>query len=208
MDTDRINRVFLSALYRQALTESTMAKGAFLAVILAGAISVLGSPTTSGCNVLKGKYFVLSNSYCFSLVSTETFSPPREWVKQRPAPPDHGMTLRISLKQPNFNKLEEHLYAVSDPASPRYGQHLSKEQVQDLVAPSSHGLSVVNDWLASMGFNVHELVRSPSSDWVKVDTTVKQAEEMLNTVQLHHETNYCKLTRTIDISCLGTYPYR
>ena len=96
------------------------------------------------------------------------------------------MTLRISLKQPNFDKLEEHLYAVSDPASPRYGQHLSKEHVQDLVAPSSQGLRAVNDWLASMGFNVHELVRSPSSDWVKVNTTVKQAEEMFNTVQLYH----------------------
>ena len=118
------------------------------------------------------------------------------------------MTLRISLKQPNFDKLEEHLYAVSDPASPRYGQHLSKEQVQDLVAPSSHGLNAVNDWLSSMGFNVHELVRSPSSDWVKVKTTVKQAEEMFNTVQLIITTNYHKLTRTIDISCLGTYRYR
>ena len=33
-----------------------MAKGAFLAVILAGAISVLGSPTAGGCkHVLKGR---------------------------------------------------------------------------------------------------------------------------------------------------------
>ena len=92
------------------------------------------------------------------------------------------MTLRISLKQPNFKKLEENLYAVSDPASPRYGQHLSKEQVEELVAPSPHGLNAVNDWLASLGFDVHGLVRSPSLDWLKVDTTVKLAEEMLNTV--------------------------
>ncbi|KAF8492103.1 tripeptidyl peptidase A [Gautieria morchelliformis] len=135
-----------------------------LAIVLV-AVSVQGSPAAGGCkHALK-----------------ETFTPAKEWVKRRPAPPDHDLTLRISLKQPNFNKLEEHLYAVSDPESPRYGQHLSKEQVQELVAPSSHGLSAVNDWLASMGFDVNGLVRSPSMDWLKIETTVKLAEEMLNT---------------------------
>ena len=89
------------------------------------------------------------------------------------------------MKQSDFHKLEEHLYAVSDPASPRYGQHLSKEQVQELVAPSSHGLGAVNDWLTSMGFDVNGLVRSPSLDWVKIETTIKVAEEMLNTVNPH-----------------------
>jgi len=141
-----------------------MAKWTLLAIVLA-ALSVRGSPAASG----------------FKHVLKETFSPPKEWVKQRPPPPDHDLTLRISLKQPNFNKLEEHLYAVSDPASPRYGQHLSKEQVHELVAPSSHGLLAVNNWLLSMGFDVNGLVRSPSLDWVKVETTVKLAEEMLNT---------------------------
>ena len=118
------------------------------------------------------------------LLSIETFSPSKDWVKKRPAPPDNHLTLRINLKQPNFDSLEEHLYAVSDPASPRYGLHLSKEQVQELVAPSSHGLLAVNHWLASMGFNIDGLVRSPSLDWVKVKATVKLAEEMLNTVFL------------------------
>jgi tripeptidyl-peptidase I len=103
------------------------------------------------------------------------------------------MTMRISLKQPNFNKLEEHLYAVSDPESPRYGQHLSKEQVQELVAPSSDGLRAVNDWLASMGFDVAGLVRSPSMDWLKIETTVKLAEEMLNTVTSHYALTFHNL---------------
>ncbi|KAF8514826.1 tripeptidyl peptidase A, partial [Hysterangium stoloniferum] len=111
----------------------------------------------------------------------ETFVPSKEWIKHSPAPPDQVLTLRISLVQPNFDTLEEHLYAVSDPASPRYGQHLSKHLVQELVAPSPEGLSSVNDWLISHGFDVQGLVRSPSLDWVKIKTTIQKAEEMLNT---------------------------
>lgn len=91
------------------------------------------------------------------------------------------MTLRISLVQPKFNQLEEHLYAVSDPTSPRYGQHLSKEHVEELTAPSPDALAALNDWLFSHGFDVNELARSTSKDWVKVKTTVQKAEQMLNT---------------------------
>jgi tripeptidyl-peptidase-1 len=77
---------------------------------------------------------------------------------------------------------------VSEPASPRYGQHLSKGQVQDLAAPHPDALLAVDNWLASNGFDVHGLVRSPSLDWVKVKTSVQKAEELLNTVPRAHMT--------------------
>lgn len=91
--------------------------------------------------------------------------------------------LRIALAQPNFDTLEEHLYAVSDPASPRYGQHLSKGVVQHLAVPHADAMLAVDNWLISHGFDVRDLVRSPSLDWVKVKTSVQTAEEMLNTVR-------------------------
>ena len=92
------------------------------------------------------------------------------------------MTFRISLVQPKFNVLEEHLYAISDPASSRYGQHLSKEHVEELTAPSPDALTAVNDWLFSHGFDVNKLTRSVPKDWVKIKTTVQKAEQMFNTV--------------------------
>jgi len=122
------------------------------------------SPTASTKHVLK-----------------ETFFPPKEWVKLQPAPPDEYLTLRIGLAQPNFETLVDHLYAVSDPDSTRYGQHLSKGHVQTLASPSSDALTAVNDWLFAHGLDLNELVRSPSQDWVKVRTSVRKAEEMLNT---------------------------
>ncbi|KAF8514827.1 peptidase S8/S53 domain-containing protein [Hysterangium stoloniferum] len=114
-------------------------------------------------------------------VAHETYHPSKEWVKQRPAPSDHEITLRISLAQPNFDILESHLYAVSDPDSPRYGQHLSMDAVQELTAPNPLALESLNGWLAGHGFDIHGLLRSPSSDWVKIKTTIQKAEDMLNT---------------------------
>ncbi|KIJ37427.1 hypothetical protein M422DRAFT_260099 [Sphaerobolus stellatus SS14] len=114
-------------------------------------------------------------------VLKESFNPAKEWVKLHPAAQDHEITLRISLAQPQFDELERHLYAVSDPDSPRYGQHLSKEHVEELAAPHPEGLAAVNNWLYSHGFDVNDLARSPSKDWVKIKTTIQKAELMLNT---------------------------
>jgi len=115
----------------------------------------------------------------------ESVVPPRAWVKQLPAPPDHNLQLRIGLPQPNFSILEEHLYRVSDPYHTQYGQHLSKEQVEDLVAPSAESVHLVCEWLASHGFVEGDIIRSPARDWATINVSVGLAEKMLNTVRLH-----------------------
>lgn len=110
------------------------------------------------------------------------------------------MILRINLVQPNFSLIREHLYAVSDPASPRYGKHLSKEDVEELIAPDLGALETVNDWLTSHGFNLSNAVRSGPKDWIKVKTTVQKAEEMLNTVNNSFQVKLASL-----LSLLKTY---
>ncbi|KAF5363393.1 hypothetical protein D9756_000248 [Leucocoprinus leucothites] len=111
----------------------------------------------------------------------ETVSSPRGWVKHGIPPPDHNINLRIGLPQPNFGLLEQHLYEVSDPYHERYGQHLSKEEVEALVAPHDESISSVDKWLASFGFKGEDVERSPAKDWVKLRVPVALAEEMLNT---------------------------
>lgn len=117
----------------------------------------------------------------------ESFSPSKQWVIQERAQADYKITLQISLAQPKFQKLEQRLYAVSDPDSSTYGQHLSKEEIYELAAPSAEGLRAVNDWLDSQGFDVQNLIRSPSNDSVRVETTIQRAEGMLNTVRIRQE---------------------
>lgn len=46
------------------------------------------------------------------------------------ASPDMVLNLRMALVQSNFAGLEERLYDVSTPSSPKYGKHLSKTEVR------------------------------------------------------------------------------
>lgn len=113
----------------------------------------------------------------------ESVAPPRGWVKHGVPPSDHNINLRIGLPQPNFELLEQHLYEVSDPYHERYGQHLSKEEVEALVAPHQESIDSVDKWLASFGVKESDIQRSPARDWIKLRVPVGLAEEMLNTVR-------------------------
>lgn len=118
---------------------------------------------------------------CASKVK-ESVDPPRGWIQGNPAPADHILELRLALPQAQFDALETHLYEISDPFHERYGQHLTKEQVEDLVAPHPESLAIVSDWLASHGLTEDNLARSPAKDWIIVRVPVSKAEEMLGTV--------------------------
>ncbi|KAK0461798.1 peptidase S8/S53 domain-containing protein [Desarmillaria tabescens] len=109
----------------------------------------------------------------------ETFNAPNGWTKHSLPSPDHMIELQIGLRQPSFHVLEQHLWEVSDPDHPRYGQHLSKEEVDALVAPDAESLELVHEWLASYG--VDEVSESSARDWVRVTLPVQLVEEMLDT---------------------------
>ncbi|KAK0190628.1 tripeptidyl peptidase A [Armillaria mellea] len=111
----------------------------------------------------------------------ETFNPPNGWAKHSLPSPDHMIELQIGLRQPNFHVLEQHLWEVSDPDHPRYGQHLSKEEVDALVAPAGESLELVQEWLASYGVDEADITRSSAQDWVRVTLPLQLVEEMLDT---------------------------
>ncbi|KAF9464795.1 tripeptidyl peptidase A [Collybia nuda] len=111
----------------------------------------------------------------------ETVAPPSGWIKLGPAPADHEIELRIGLPQPNFPLLEQHLYEVSDPEHARYGAHLSKTEVEELVAPHQDSIDAVNVWLETHGLDVTSLARSPAKDWITIKVPIGLAEKMLDT---------------------------
>ncbi|KAI0262573.1 tripeptidyl peptidase A [Gloeopeniophorella convolvens] len=106
---------------------------------------------------------------------------PRNWVDLGPAPAAHVIPLRIALPQPRFDELERLLLEVSDPAHASYGAHLSKEEVEELVAPHPSSVDAVDAWLAEHGIHQDSCERSPAGDWVTVRVPVEQAERMLGT---------------------------
>ncbi|EPS98883.1 hypothetical protein FOMPIDRAFT_1125451 [Fomitopsis schrenkii] len=111
----------------------------------------------------------------------ETVLPPHGWIATDAAPSGHTIAFRIGLPQSNFAELEAHLYAVSDPTSERYGQHLSQEEVEALVAPQPESVQLVEEWLASHDLAGDALSRSSAGDWITVKVPVALAETMLDT---------------------------
>ncbi|KAH9008252.1 tripeptidyl peptidase A [Lactarius hengduanensis] len=116
-----------------------------------------------------------------TLTLRQSIAPPRNWVDLGRAPPTHVIPLRIALPQLRFPELEEHLTDISDPFHERYGQHLSKENVEALVAPHPSSVNAVHEWLESHGIKKEACHRSPAGDWVTVRLPVAQAEKMLGT---------------------------
>ncbi|KAI0059675.1 tripeptidyl peptidase A [Artomyces pyxidatus] len=132
----------------------------------------------------------------------ESIVSPDGWVNLGAAPAGHIIPLRIALPQANFSALEEHLYAVSDPAHKRYGAHLSKAEVEALVAPHPDSVSAVDTWLSEHGIPNSACTRSPAGDWVSVRVPVALAESMLNTTfyKWKHVEDDVELVRTTKYS--------
>ncbi|KAJ7233035.1 peptidase S8/S53 domain-containing protein [Mycena rebaudengoi] len=128
---------------------------------------------------------------------------PRGWEFHSTPAEDHPLDLRIGLKQNKLDELISSLYEVSDPAHARYGQHLSKEDVDSLVAPHPDSIEAVESWLQHHGVNPAEaLFRSTASEWITVRVSIAQAERMLSTKYgvYHHPDSDSYVVRTMAYS--------
>ncbi|KAH9160723.1 subtilisin-like protein [Lactarius sanguifluus] len=72
---------------------------------------------------------------------------PENWESLGLPIADTTIDLYIALKPYRENALVDALNEVSDPRHPRYGMHLSKEQVADIVAPHPDTVQFVHSWL-------------------------------------------------------------
>ncbi|THH10645.1 hypothetical protein EW146_g8305 [Bondarzewia mesenterica] len=104
-------------------------------------------------------------------------SPPSGFIKNDAAPAHEVLNLRFALVQSDFAGLEDALYAVSTPGNVQYRQHLSKEEVEKFIVPSAETVSSVNAWLSANGLTATPI--SPVGDWLAVNMTVQQANEIL-----------------------------
>jgi len=147
-----------------------------VSLALALVSGTLGSPT-----------FSPDGLYAFGPQTTKHawVEAPAKWTHISSAPDSHTLRMRIGLKQTQMDEVIRHLYEVSDPAHPRYGNHLSKEQVEELVRPAPESVEMVEAWLAAHGLDIHSpecaMERSPAGDWINLNVPVRVAETMLDT---------------------------
>lgn len=103
---------------------------------------------------------------------------PEGFVKQGPAPADTVLNMRLALKQNDPVGLEEAVMAVSTPGNARFGQHLTKEQVEAFVAPTKETLDAVTSFLQENGISAQ--TASPAGDWLSFSIPVSKANEVFD----------------------------
>ncbi|KAH9434302.1 hypothetical protein MCOR02_012551 [Pyricularia oryzae] len=119
----------------------------------------------------------LSASAASNVVVESLPAVPEGWEKIQDADPDSKIRLKVALRQPNLALFEREMYAVSSPLSARYGKHLKREEVRDLMKPDPASTSTVMQWLENAGIPsqaIHE-----DSDWINIVTSVRNASALL-----------------------------
>ena len=105
-----------------------------------------------------------------------------EWTRLAAKPsPEQNVVVRIMMRHEasDVAQLEATLYAVSDPASPRYGKHLTNAEVAAMTPISAAKASTVRAFLAKGGATIEGVV--PNGDILRASMTVAQAERLFAT---------------------------
>ena len=86
-------------------------------------------------------------------VSTDVSVTAPQWRRERRASAGDAVSVTILLRRApsQLAALERAFWAVSDPSSPRYGAHLTQEQVTGIVAAPATTIAAVTGWLRDGG---------------------------------------------------------
>ncbi|KAH8987037.1 subtilisin-like protein [Lactarius akahatsu] len=108
-------------------------------------------------------------------------SVPENWQNLGHPPADTTINLHIALKAKNENALINSLTEVSSPGHPKYGEHLSREEVAELVAPPSDVLELANAWLEHHGVYPSTISTKHGGSWLTLTAIpVSKANELLS----------------------------
>ena len=129
-----------------------------------------------------------------ALVSTAS-APPHAKLLSR-ADDNVPITLHISIKLRDLDQLENRLMAVSVPDSKDYGQYWDLDRVTDAFYPTPQALDTVKRWLDDAGVD-HTADGSPH---VRIATTVKKANMLLNASFGHYDIDGVTKLRTVEYS--------
>ena len=90
-----------------------------------------------------------------------------------------SLTVQLSLDSTRRDALEEAFWAVSDPRNPRYGQHLDKAAIKDLLAVPAAQVERVRSFFLEAG--AIKAKASPFNDVIAVKMAAGHVEKALRT---------------------------
>ncbi|KDQ08487.1 hypothetical protein BOTBODRAFT_645757 [Botryobasidium botryosum FD-172 SS1] len=105
---------------------------------------------------------------------------PAGWSKRDDLNKRGVVPVRINLRQNNLERSDQLLMDVSDPDSPRYGQHYTAQEVADIFAPSKETVNAVKDWLRDAGVAPHRVKYNHGQGSLTLNMAVADLEELLH----------------------------
>jgi tripeptidyl-peptidase-1 len=82
--------------------------------------------------------------------------------------------------QADSDILEKTLMEVSDPEHARYGQHLKRDELRELIKPRAESTRAVLSWLEESGISSKDI--KDDGEWITFHAPVKRAEAMMGTI--------------------------
>lgn len=102
-----------------------------------------------------------------------------QWIKRGKAPAETEILVEIAIRQRNLDYGHSVLMDISDPASPKFGQHMTPKEVAELFSPAPESITSVRDWLVEAGIDIARHKISASKTWYKFNATVQEVEELI-----------------------------
>lgn len=125
---------------------------------------------------------------------------PYGWTRQGDADSSQTIELQVVLKQRRFEELEQHVVEISDPSHARYGQHLSKDEVNALSGSDPKALEEVLHWLdVRLENGLGESKYRSSGNILSIALPISHAEALLDTkFDAYRHEDGSTLTRTLE----------
>ncbi|KAF1833456.1 tripeptidyl-peptidase-like protein [Decorospora gaudefroyi] len=130
---------------------------------------------------------------------------PEGWSEVGAPAPDQKLRFRIAVRSENPDLLERTLMEVSTPSHPRYGQHLKRDELKDLIKPRVDSTATVLAWLEQSGVEAKDIQND--GEWINFYAPIKRAEEMMATTFKTYQSQArpdVKRVRSLGYSVPGT----
>ncbi|KAH8719176.1 peptidase S8/S53 domain-containing protein [Phaeosphaeriaceae sp. PMI808] len=104
---------------------------------------------------------------------------PEGWGEIGAPSAEHKMHFRIAVRSADRALLERTLMEISSPSSPRYGKHLKRHELKDIIKPRAEASKAVLSWLEESGVEARDIENN--GEWINFYAPVKRAESMMGT---------------------------
>ena len=96
----------------------------------------------------------------------------------------------------------DHLMEISHPASSKYGQHWTSDQVHDNFAPYQSSVQEVKSWLRQAA-GIHEDEINERNGWLAVDMPARKAERLFKAEYFEHGSSQGNVRVGCDRYCIS-----